>query len=329
MIQFVLALLSVGFAVFPMCMFLFFVWWNDRYDREPWWMVALAFLWGAVGAVTMALVGSLLLMVPMNYVLTASAAAAAGAVVVAPLVEEPMKALILGPIALTRHFDNMTDGFVYGAAAGLGFGMTENFLYFVGTAMEGNVATWVATVVIRTFFSAVMHSIATSIVGAAMGLAAFRGCLARLVLPVVGLGTAMGVHALWNGLLTAEEAFNTGGALFGMNLLLLPAEFLLVFLIFQACLWDERRMIRRELADEAASGLIPNDHAKAVTSWLRRLFAFWVPRGVRRRAYIQALTTLAFRKSQLRRARSSQRAFYEKEVQRWRTRVQELLATAR
>ena len=58
-------------------------------------------------------------------------AAMVGPVLVAPLVEEPCKALFLAYVIWNRHFDNMTDGFVYGAAAGLGFGMTENLLYFV------------------------------------------------------------------------------------------------------------------------------------------------------------------------------------------------------
>ena len=48
----------------------------------------------------------------------------------APLIEEPTKAIILFAIVRSRHFDNTTDGFVYGAAAGLGFAMTENFMYF-------------------------------------------------------------------------------------------------------------------------------------------------------------------------------------------------------
>ena len=51
---------------------------------------------------------------------------------IAPLIEEPAKALCLLALYRSREFDNATDGFVYGAAAGLGFGMTENFFYFGG-----------------------------------------------------------------------------------------------------------------------------------------------------------------------------------------------------
>src|SRR5690606_30171044 len=130
-------------------------------------------------------------------------AGALGPVVTAPLVEEPAKALVLLAILATPHFDDMTDGFVYGAAAGLGFAMVENLLYFRGAV--GDPTAWVGTVLVRTFFSANMHATATAVAGAAVGWARFRSAPVRLAAAAFGLALAMGVHGLWHGLLAAEE----------------------------------------------------------------------------------------------------------------------------
>ena len=328
MIPIVLDLLSVLCATLPMLTFLVLVWWMDRHDREPLWLFGLTFFWGAIGSIFLALIGSSILMIPLQWVLGPEAADSLSAVIIAPLVEEPTKALILFAIMFSRHFDNASDGFVYGAAAGLGFGMTENFMYFVNVAHTADVATWMQTVVIRTLFSAVMHAAATSWVGASLGFARFRGWIPKLLALPVGFGGAMGIHALWNGLLTIDD-FVGGGVLTQVNLLIFPFEVLFLFGIFQLALWDERATIRRELADEVQQGLLPLAHARAVASYFNRSRANWLPPGVPHWPYVRALTTLALRKHQCRNASSRSYRFYSDDVLRLRREVQGLLALAR
>ncbi|MFN7144205.1 MAG: PrsW family intramembrane metalloprotease [Myxococcota bacterium] len=321
-----LALLSVFCATVPMFVFLMAVWWMDRHDREPLWLFGLTFLWGAIGAVFLSLIGNETLMLPLQWALGAEMADQLSAVIIAPLVEEPMKALILFAVMFSRHFDNASDGFVYGAAAGLGFGMTENFLYFVQVASTGDVFTWVQTVVIRTFFSAVMHACATSWVGACLGFARFRGWFAKIPALPVGFGVAMGIHALWNGLLTADGMLGETGTLTTLNLVVFPFEVLVLFGVFQLALWEERATIRRELADEVQQGLLPLAHAKAIASYFQRSRRDWVPAGVPHWHYVRAVTTLALRKHQCRNASSRSYRFYSDEVLRLRREVQGLLA---
>ena len=119
-----------------MLFFLWLVWSFDLYDREPLWLIGGAFLWGALGGVLIAIV----LQIPIDLVLSMliddrKLVMQVAAAVVAPLTEEPGKALILFLMVRSRHFDNMSDGFVFGAAAGLGFGMTENAKYFIEGAL--------------------------------------------------------------------------------------------------------------------------------------------------------------------------------------------------
>ncbi len=324
----VLAFLSVFCATVPMLAFLWVVWFLDRHDREPIWLFGLTFAWGAIGSIVFALIGSEIAMAPLVWTLGPELADQLSAVLIAPVVEEPMKALILFAIMFSRHFDNATDGFVYGAAAGLGFGMTENFLYFISVAGSGDAAAWAQTVVIRTLYSAVMHACATSCVGAMLGFARFRGIGWKIAAVPIGFFFAIGIHVMWNGLLTVDSVI--GSVLFTLtNFLLFPLEFLLLFGVFQLALWDERATIRRELADEVNAELLPLQHAKHVATYFGRSRPGWLPTGIPRAQYVRAVTTLALRKHQCRNSSSRAYAFYSDEVTRLRLEVRELLALAR
>lgn len=324
----VLSLLSVICASVPMFTFLLIIWYMDRHEREPLWLFFLTFLWGACGAVSFALIGNETFSALLSVVVGPDLADTMAATIIAPLVEEPMKALVLFAVMFSRHFDNATDGFVYGAAAGLGFGMTENFFYFLNVAASGDVFGWMMTVVIRTFFSAVMHACATSCVGAMLGFARFRGWGWKIAALPLGFGFAMGIHALWNGMLTVGDLTANLGFMLA-NLGLFIVEFVVLVAVFQLALWEERGTIRRELADEVQHRLVPLAHAKAVGSWLARGKQHWVPKGVPHAQYVKALTTLALRKHQARNSTSSGYAFYSEEVVRLRREVAGLLALAK
>lgn len=330
--QIVLLAASTVCATVPMMSFLAAVWWLDRYDREPTWLLALVFGWGAVGAVMLAIPSSLLIIAVLTAALHLVGEAGlvdlgpllpfVGPGLTAPLVEEPAKGLILLGIIWSRHFDNMTDGFVYGTAAGLGFAMTENFLYFVSASSDA--AAWGGVVVVRTLFSATMHASASAVLGAALGWARFRGPVQLVAAGMAGLGLAMGVHAVWNGLLVLGETSGWGGA-YAVDLLLLPLEALALFVVFELCVWEESYTIRRQLTEEADNGVIPEDHPRILGSFLRRAGRRWVPEGVEHDAYVRTATQLAMRKQQLAQLGSRADPFYAEEIGRLRRRLQVLL----
>ncbi len=329
----VLVLLSIVFAVVPMTGLLLLVWWLDRYDREPLWLYLLTFLWGGIGGVIIALVGNMLLdltLTPVAFVIDQAAQTgtalqqAVGPTIVAPLVEEPAKALILLPVLTARNFDGPTDGFVYGAAAGLGFGMTENALYFL--SVLGDPAVWWDTVAVRTAFSAVMHGACTAMVGACLGWGRFRRWWGIMLGTSVGFTLAMGLHAWWNGLLTFGSLSNTPGLYERVALYSLPGIIFTVFLAFQASLFGESLKIRRELRAEADTGVLPPEHPGIVASWWRRQGYDWLPPGVDHRRYIQAATTLAIRRRQARLPLGRRDPFYADDCERLR---KQLLAMQR
>jgi len=336
-LQLVLLAASACLAVVPMVALLGVVWWLDRYTREPAWLFGLTFLWGGVGAVLLALLGNTSLEAVVSLVTRAADARSAQDLswlpgvatptLVAPLVEEPAKALVLLFVLWNRHLDNMNDGFVYGAAAGLGFGMTENFLYFAQTSHDPGV--WMQTVILRTAWSALMHAMSCALVGAALAYGWFRGPLATAVSAAGGLTLAMAAHALWNGLLTAGPLVGLGDAGMQIDLLLLPLEIATVFLGFQVTLWQEGRTIQRELAEEVAAGRLPAGHPERIASWYARWFARdWLPPQVHPRRYLDTTTTLAIRKDQVRRMGRRAPAFYRDDVDRLRAQLTRMLARA-
>jgi hypothetical protein len=219
-------------------------------------------------------------------------------VVVAPLVEEAAKALFLFYVITKQDFDNITDGMVYGAAIGLGFGMTENIFYFLtyGTTLEN----WLFLVIIRSTFSAVMHGIATAIVGAFFGMAKFNFLGYRFLLPVFGLAIASFIHFMWNYSVSFQNTFYWGFAF----VLVAAASFLSSFSL---SLKSERKIIRNELKGE-----IPDEHIKIILSKFRK-DSGWVDENERKN-YISSAVKLAFRKFQSRQLRKRSGKIFEDEI---------------
>ena len=311
-----MTLISLVVAVATMVGYLAIVWWLDRYDREPIGLLLANFLWGALGAILLSLASGLVVQQGVEKVFHGILPEKlSGAIITAPIVEEPTKGVFFFFTAINRRFDNITDGAVYGAAIGLGFGMTENFFYYLSAASMNE---WAALVVIRTLFSAVMHCMSTATLGAFVGLAKFRPIGQKLALVPSGLLIAMFIHFAWN----VSVSF-AATAVFGLIFVLLGV--ILTFGLFQLSLSLENRMIRRELSEEVENGLIPAEHLEYLPFASRRKRSGWCPSHVDRRKYIQLATELAFRKDQSRRCPSKNRDSYLAEVESLRGRLSPVL----
>ena len=307
-----------------MLAFLAVVWWLDRYDREPIWLVGIVFLWGAIFAAGGSYFTNSVGHIILNMALANSMNAEWISIMfVAPLVEEPLKGLILVGLAFTRWFDNTTDGFVYGAAVGLGFAMSENILYFTRAA-EASVSVWFTTVLVRTATSGLMHALASSIIGAALGWGKTRTLDIRLVALLMGSVIAISIHMVWNGLIVIGQA--SGTPIFWLDVLIFIVEFLLIFGTFMLCLHGEHRMIRRELMIEAQGGVLPPQHVAILSSVSKRSRIGWCPPGVDQQVYIDLATRLAFRRMQCR-GRGARQERYLKEARTLRHQLRALLGT--
>ena len=302
----ILLFLSVFAATVPMLGFLALIWWLDRYNREPIPLLLAVFAWGSIFAVLGALTINSFGAGVLNWLTGEENTNVLVTMFLAPIVEVPMKAIILLAVTNTRWFDNTTDGFVYGAAAGLGFAMTENYLYFQAHSDQG-LYEWLYVVFVRTACSGLMHAMATSVVGAALGWAHCRTRDVRIVAFCVGLGVAILIHAVWNILIVLE--LYIGGQAILLDVAIFGLEFSVVTAIFLLGIQREKRMIIGELMEEARGGVLPPQHVHIIASVRRRRRHGWCPPSVDQTEYIQLATKLAFKRMQCRQRGPHQERF--------------------
>lgn len=187
-------LAAIAFA--PAILLLFWVRSRETSDREPLRAVLGLFLYGATLGVGVAILVSLLVdgAVAGDSVLLA-------AVVIAPLVEEPSKAL--GFLLVRRHVDELEDGIVYGIAVGLGFAATESLLYGLVELQDSSVGGALAVVSARNVSSLLLHAGTSALVGFAYASARVRGAGRGLLLGAFAL--AILLHAFYNALVLAAD----------------------------------------------------------------------------------------------------------------------------
>ena len=100
---------SILVPLIPSLIAMAILWWLDRYEKEPLWLLGIAFFWGAVPTIALSLVAQLLIDAPLTNVLGESSLyPLASLSLVAPLTEETFKALILLAIFLVyrQEFDS-------------------------------------------------------------------------------------------------------------------------------------------------------------------------------------------------------------------------------
>ncbi len=197
----------------------------DLYEREPLSLVIGALLWGGIAATTLAGYANDGWGVVVARVGGPEFAARWTAALTAPFVEETLKGLgvVLIYLIAPDEFDDMMDGFVYGAVCGLGFAVVEDVFYFMGVfggSPSGVLKGFFVRVVASGLYSHVLY---TGLVG--MGIGYFvsrreRRSLERRIAVVVGLcAVAVLGHFLWNSpLLDLFPARPWSGA----DLLLIP-----------------------------------------------------------------------------------------------------------
>ncbi|MCX8173963.1 MAG: PrsW family intramembrane metalloprotease [Thermoplasmata archaeon] len=205
----VLLLVLAGFL--PSLIYLILIRNTEKFNREPWGMVLSVFARGAFYSVIIAMIFELIfyfvykVQIERMYLFLKEHPVIEGLVmacVVAPFVEELAKLS-----AVTRakfQIDEFEDGFIYGAAAGLGFAATENILYEWEFALAGDFESFALLVFVRGISSTILHASASGIAGYGLGCIYLRG---RYGTGILMLLTAMGLHALFNLLASLGAIF--------------------------------------------------------------------------------------------------------------------------
>ncbi len=277
----------------------------DRYDPEPFWLLAFAFAWGAIVSVLVSFVGNTI----FGGFATVVAAIATGvpelgsiitAVISAPLFEESSKGigLLILLFFFRRYFDDILDGIVYAGVIALGFATVENVLYYGNGLNEayaiymregdgsGAFMSFLLLFALRGIFSPFAHVTFTAMIGIGCGISReSHNGLVKFSMPVVGWLVAMILHGLWNGLGILVTIFIVG---FGMEpmcasiglggqdvglcgfftfYLLLEVPLFFIFIIFAFFIMRrQRRILNDMLALDVVRGLITQEQLKTITS---------------------------------------------------------------
>lgn len=259
-----------------------------------------AFLWGALPAIILALVLNSLGSLPFLYLGGEELANAAGAVLIAPVVEESVKGIaLLGLFFFFRHeIDSWLDGIIYGAMVGMGFAIVENAVYFVDQFNQGGFEAWTALVILRAFVFGLNHALFTAMTGLGLAVARFsRNPIVMIVAPIAGWAVAVSLHLVHNLAATFP----------GPLCLVLPlTDWGGVWLLVAIIIWSlvqEKRWIKRYLVEEVAIGTLSEAQLYVALSERERTLHRWntfFSRGLgpylRVRRFYHVCSELAYKK---------------------------------
>lgn len=175
--------------------------WLDRFEAEPTRYLVMAFLWGALIAVLIAMTLNTAGQLVLWGSIPGDESLALTAVFVAPVVEEAAKGLLILLVwrFARREFDGVTDGMVYAGVTAAGFAFTENIQYLALAWAEHGQDGLTATFIGRCLLSPFAHPMFTICTGIGIGVAATsRKGWVRWLAPLAGFVIAVMAHAIWN-----------------------------------------------------------------------------------------------------------------------------------
>lgn len=258
---------ALFFGFVPAFLFAAFLYWLDRYEKEPLPLLGAVFGWGFIVAAGGAFIVNTALGIGV-YMLSGSEVTTdlTTGSVIAPLVEETLKGLAVFIVFLffRKEFDSILDGMIYAGIVALGFAATENafYIYEHGYAESGWGGFWFL-VFVRVILVGWQHPFYTAFTGIGFAIARMsKNILAKFIAPLAGLTLAILTHSFHNTLASFSTGY--GGLAFGV---FLDWSGWVVMLLFT--LWMIRRegqLLPRHLAEEVTAGRITHAQVKTAAS---------------------------------------------------------------
>jgi len=195
-------LLLFVMAFLPPIIYVIWIRNTEKYEREKWKPIFVCFLWGA----TISVIAAIILELIFQFSLVPSindpnVLGLVSVIIIAPFVEELTKPLALKLKTVKKEIDELEDGLIYGAVAGLGFSATENLLYGRSFITHGLLLFFVL-ITIRSIGGCLLHASATAWTGYGYGKTLMKHTSLIRVLPYFIL--AILVHAFYNSILSFD-----------------------------------------------------------------------------------------------------------------------------
>ncbi len=198
-------------GILPALFWLLFLLREDARAPEPKQIIALTFLAG-MAAVVLAL--------PLEH-LACTTLGGCGAttpkiVIVAwAMIEEVLKYAVVAAAVLWRKcVDEPIDLVIYMITAALGFAALENTLFLIAPFSGGHWLDGFLTGNLRFVGSTLLHVVASSSIGFALGFSFGRLRHERILLAIGGLILAVALHTIFNFLIISEDGSTTLAAFF-------------------------------------------------------------------------------------------------------------------
>jgi RsiW-degrading membrane proteinase PrsW (M82 family) len=256
----------------------------DRNEKEPWRIVLVAFVWGAVVATSMVIWGESLWSAIAERVLVPGPGLDASLAFSAGLLEELAKgvAVLLLFLVMRNEFDDVVDGIVYGAAVGLGFNFMESIAYMthlyaiyspdgVGAYAAG--FQWYSRQVLGLFFG---HATYTALIGAGVGIARqLPGRRQKVIAIVSGFLIAIAAHFSWDAWLAffPIESSDLGLIEIHLRTLIMTGPFTAAVLaLLLSGIRIESQALSQQFRKEAAEGsgaILPQEAEILASPWRR------------------------------------------------------------
>jgi RsiW-degrading membrane proteinase PrsW (M82 family) len=295
-------IVAILLAFIPALLLSWFIYWLDRYEKEPKLLLVSAFFWGGVVAVIGAFIGSTIMNVGFLLVLQEELVTnVASGSITAPFVEEFWKGLAVLIIFLLfrKEFDSIIDGIVYGAIVGLGFAATENVLYLLGTYWASGWEDMLIVFFLRVGVFTWAHPFATAFTGIGFAVARMsRNLPVKLLAPVAGYFIAILAHSFHNTAVTFAASLES-------IVLIILLEWLGWFIMFGFIIWmirHEQGLLKKHLLEEVGEGRLSQAQYNTALSFFQigtRLRALSSGRLMATSRFYQVCGELAHKKEQL------------------------------
>ena len=187
--------LMIFAGVLPAFLMVVYIWWKDKYQREPISMIARGVAYGIISAGLAVALESLIMAMdlvpePHNYL-----QAVWKAFMGAALPEELVKLLMLWLLLRNNpYFDERFDGIVYACCVGMGFAGTENLVY-----LFSNIDSWESVAISRAIFSIPGHFMFAVAMGYFYSMLYFGDMSARKRARIIWVPVLL--HTVYDGLL--------------------------------------------------------------------------------------------------------------------------------
>ena len=192
-------MLYIFIALAPIVIILFYIYFRDKYEKEPIKILLLTFVLGAITVVPVIFIEKFLSGYwESKFSDTHSFSTAAySAFVVAAFTEELFKFIVFVAIIWrNKNFNERFDGIVYAVFISLGFAAVENVLYVVGNGLP--------TGILRAFTAVPAHALFGISMGYFLGLAKFSKQNKGLYM-LLSLSVPIILHGLYDFILMSGK----------------------------------------------------------------------------------------------------------------------------